>query len=380
MVYLVLFISKACDHLMLPFVLVWSVWNGFVYKNSFDLRFSMPHFQVEYIIPVISHKNQSRMIQLFFLALLPLALGQTPTTTSPPQFTIPCDMITSTKDCPSSMPICTPTSVCSDGLSRCTGVCITTPPPLPTSGCYIGSPFTTCQALTETCAPFYSTCASSGCLGTCVPRPTPPPTATCVVNGYPSCSASSTCTPTESSTPGLPWHGVCITSSPQPPPTSCVVSGTPSCSSPATCTPTEISTPGQPWHGVCITASNPPPNSCVMTGTPTCSTPLTCTPTETSTPGQPWHGVCVTPVPPGPTSACLVSNTVTSCSKPTETCAPFSSTCTTSNCLGTCVATPSPTPTGCRGHHDCKRGQKCVRKPGSHCSPGPYCEGICQRR
>jgi len=248
-------------------------------KTTFEGLFQHnPHFLSQ------SSKTTAEMPLLILLLVLPLSLAQT---TSPPSFTIPCVM--TSPSCPSSM-TCTPTSVCSDGLSSCTGVCYTTPPPLPSSGCYVSNSITTCSQATETCAPFYSTCTTANCLGTCISTSTP------------------------------------------------------------------VTTP------------------CVVSGSPTCSTPLTCTPTESSTPGQPWGGVCITPAPPGPTSACLVSNPVTTCSHTTETCSPFSSTCTTANCLGTCVAGPtaSPTPRECYRREDCGWGWKCVKK----CA---WCEGVCLR-
>jgi len=268
-----------------------------------------------------------------FLLFASLAIGYT--TTAPPQFTIPCDMTSA--NCPSSM-TCTPTSVCSDGLRSCTGVCFTTPPPLPSSACIVSNPETTCGQAVETCSPFYTTCQTANCLGTCI-----------------------------------------TTAAPQ---TSCVVSGSLNCPTGLTCTPTETSPLNSPWHGVCITTPPPPPfqTPCVVSGTPTCPTPLVCTPTEISTAGQPWSGACITTAPPGPTSACLVSNAVTTCSQATETCSPFATSCTSADCLGTCVSAPTPTATACTFEEECGYGYRCVRKPGVNCGlPSRHCPGVCRK-
>lgn len=190
------------------------------------------------------------------------------------------------------------------------------------------------------------------------------------------------CTPTETSIPNRPWHGVC-TNTPSPPPSqiNCIMNGTPTCPSPSFCTPTETSTSGKAWHGTCITTSPPYTIPCIMSSTLTCPSPLQCTPTESSTMSKPWHGVCFTTAPPGPTSACLVSNPVTKCSKAMETCKPFAASCTSSNCLGTCVSAPTPTPPvkSCTCEEECAWGERCARKPGANCGvPSRHCPGVCR--
>jgi len=169
-----------------------------------------------------------------------------------------------------------------------------------------------------------------------------------------------------------------ITAPPPPALTPCVI-GSSNCPSSMTCTPTSVCSDGpSSCTGACISVLQPT-LSCAMTGTPTCPSPLTCTPTEPPPPSGVQSGVCITPNPPGPTSACLVSNAVTTCSHATETCSPFSASCTTLNCLGTCVTAPTPTPRSCQFDHQCGRGWRCVRKPGSHCGPSERCPGICLR-
>jgi len=56
-----------------------------------------------------------------------------------------------------------------------------------------------------------------------------------------------------------------------------------------------------------------------------------------STSGQPWHGLCFTPPPPVPSSACIVANSITTCSRKFESCSPMTPGCTKNGCLGSCV-------------------------------------------
>ncbi|KAL3960885.1 hypothetical protein ACCO45_006002 [Purpureocillium lilacinum] len=165
------------------------------------------------------------MIRLLLLAVLcagTLAHDHCgdPTTTAPPQYTVPC-VVGNNKPCPKSW-TCTPTETCHPH-HRCGGLCINPPPTLP--------PVIPCTVGNNAPCPSGEHLHADHVLDAGPTRrravhrdaddhvadraavPDPP----CTMGNSAPCSGGSTCTPTMVCTSGKPCGGACV-SFPTPPP------------------------------------------------------------------------------------------------------------------------------------------------------------------
>ena len=160
----------------------------------------------------------------------------TPTSIPPPQTCVMGD------DTCQPASTCTPTASCAP-YSSCGGLCIANPASTFQTPCTVGAP--------SQC-PTGATCTPAGASGVCVTTPGPLPTMPCVLGGN-KCPTGSTCTQTEA------CSGLCFPTA--PPQIPCAVHGRgPShCPSHSTCTPTMTCEPHRYCGGLCIAAATVTP-------------------------------------------------------------------------------------------------------------------------
>ncbi|KAF2249042.1 hypothetical protein BU26DRAFT_311004 [Trematosphaeria pertusa] len=239
---------------------------------------------------------------------------------------IPCTMGVSGACTPPAT--CTPTMMPTPGVPQL-GQCWT--PQKPT--CLLDAPTPMCQ-YDSTCSRSYSTCLPSAkCIGRCEPTTTPP------------ISITPSPTPTEITRCNMGDDGPCMPAN--------------------LCTPTMPCKPHRPCSGTCSDPWTVPPlTTCTMGDDSPCKpikgTSGHCTPTEYPTPGVTQRGQCIWPqmitcILNRPTPVCGLDS---SCSRG-YTCFPGAT------CVGSCVATASPTPTPTEvkkkcWHGRCEHGYNCV--------------------
>lgn len=179
----------------------------------FDDSKTLSRLEMKYHFSFVNLPTMRQSL-LNILPFASLAFCNEPSTTPPPQFTIPC-VVGNNEPCPTSW-TCTPTETCTFG-HPCGGLCFTPPPVVSV------------------------------------------PIIPCTMGGNCHCPSGSTCTPTMYSTPDKPWGGQCIATT--PPSTSslhrCAVGGKHQCSKGSACTATMPCSKGHHCGGLCIATSYP---------------------------------------------------------------------------------------------------------------------------